>query len=1054
MKRKIALFLGALGTLVLVFMVYDHVNKRSSSTAEPARQRRPMAQRPVTDISTGGDMMTKGEDLRLLKRDRGGRLEAIIHLPEWNKQPDGSYSVNRPKFTIFHKGGEQTHVSSSHGSLVLEDISDGVSVRRGSLSGDVRIWVDLSTDPEPVRTPMEQRLGQIVRIHADHLDFDNDMLRVHTASAVSVFSSRADVFGTGLDLRWRESPRELLWLEIKHGSYMAVYDMPSDMGNSMPGASSTPGNATASETAQTTTSSVASHSRPVESGPADDQPAIAEANARNIYKAVFRDSVRVDYPQTRNGVTKNGYLSGANMLSLEFEWDEKRSSRRSFTSSPSPVAPVASAQTAPAQVRTQAQTQAVVEHASQQAPGEALAQDQDEKASPMIITWSGPLVLQPTGYTETPTSDRYAIAAQGPRLIMSDGVMIATGTGFVYESPQQQGHLEGDGQTPAGLVLEDGRRAVAQKMTFNRKAGVATLIGEGFMVNRPQSEGVIVEIEAYNDKLDPSVDYIKWNKDVDLSFEVDSAGKEHLTRAVFNGDVMLAQAPSAESPVGDWVKCHRLDVQMARDAEGKSYPQLAVATGDARACQQGSSITAGIMTVTFARDDAAGDTAAAAVSGMQMGRFKPISLEAQDNVIVKDDSRSEPMEARAESLVANLVDRSAILYGQLARISQGSNVLCGRTIHLSEANRLDGQGKDQNASVSGEGWIDFLAKRDLNGRDLPKPRPLRIDWTESMRYEGPKNTAEFRGNVRLDGKTEEGEQRGVDHMQCDTMLLTFEEAAQKPPAKSPPKKARGAFGMDDYSRRKISAINADGNVQMMSCRVDPQDVLLRRMNVTGSKLVYDAIKNKTDVSGQGAMLIEDYQHKPGKPAQGSIELQSPYRAAFWWDKVMTLTRNESSQTTVVLDGNAALVFHSGQYVDRGAMNLPIWPVLKSGRITTLRGDMLSACFAKADDEPATGGEGPRIGELERFMAQGDVHLEDGLRQKRTISCQRLDCDNRDGIDLVIADGMLPGRPLSDAVMTLRDLDAGKRQETRGQRIVWYRKTNRVEIQRVRGGGLR
>lgn len=1044
MKRKIALLLGSFVTLLVLFLVYNH-NQASPSEGFRTSHRRKLAPRPSPVAGENVEMLSSGTGLKLHKRDKSGRLEAIIHLPKWDKQPDGSYDVQDPEFTIFHKDGERTHVTSQRGSLVLEDISRGVNMRSGSLTGDVRIWVDLETDFGVTRPPMSERLHQIVRIHADHLHFDNDALRVHSDSQVTLLSARADIYGKGLDLRWRESPRELLWLEIKQGSYMAIYDMPN-MDSALPGGPSKDSANSPDSSADThaTSGSSSTHLANAPIPPATsvkDQP-------RNIYKAVFRDGVRVDFPDSREDRSKDAYLDGASMLSLAFEWGNTDStSRRSFVDSPRPGPSGTVVDESGDAVATQHNTGHTDDHLDSTTRPAPQQDDEPEESRPVIITWNGPLVLEPTGYTPKTSSDRYTIEAIGPRLTLSDGQMIATGESLMYQSPQQHGHLNGGDQARAGLMMEDGQQAFADKITFDRQNGKAHLQGPGFMVRKERNDqSPPLETEILNDQLNDRNEHIHWSQYVDLTFASDDAG-ESLTDAMFVGDVVLVSAADATTGLQDKVSCDKLDVVMTRNSKAQTVPQVATARGKVTAWQQGGEIQADKMVVTFR--EVAGDPQAAEETATPTGRFRPVAIEAFDNVIVKGDSEDEPMEAHADRLLSNLIDRSAVLYGKPARIAQGDSSMTGERIDLYEI-PLEG-GSQHKANVSGEGSIHLLATRDLSGGEISKPRPVVITWSRSMRYDGSANSVTFTGDVQLDGEARDDTGLlGLDHMTCRTMHLTLEPIEPNPdkPRKQT-NEPKGLLGTDNFGKRRITKIVAQDDVKMMSSRVDDQDRIVRRLNVTGSELIHEADVNRTDVFGKGTMLAEDYSAP--KDRADNQDLQSPFRAAFWWDKVMTLTRTPSGQTSAVLDGNASLVYHSGMHVDRGNMNLPEWGQMTSGRITKLRGDVLSASFAPSDND-SRDGDTPRVGALERFLAAGDVLLEDGLHQKRTIACQKLDYDNRNNIDMITADGSLPGKPSADAVLTHRDLRTYRRNETKAPRIIWYRKTDRIEVRRIKTVG--
>ena len=219
MMRKMALMAGTFVTLLVAFAVYHF--STGGETGQPTYwelpQRGEIPPMASTQPRGGPGVNNRGTGLTLSKYDAGGNLEGLFFLPKWTKQQDGSYLVEEPNAVLYHKGGQRTYVHAHRGELVIEDLARGTGVRSGKLYGDVTVWIDPSTQMGPLRTDPSRRLDQLVRIYTDEIHFDNDQLRMSTESPIRLFSRKADVYGRGLDLRWREAPLELVSLEIPHG---------------------------------------------------------------------------------------------------------------------------------------------------------------------------------------------------------------------------------------------------------------------------------------------------------------------------------------------------------------------------------------------------------------------------------------------------------------------------------------------------------------------------------------------------------------------------------------------------------------------------------------------------------------------------------------------------------------------------------------------------------------------------------------------------------------------------------------------------------------------
>lgn len=1159
MKRKVTLLIGSFVTLLLAFLVYHFStgpvpqNRIDPNQLAHRPQLIPTMPKPVANIDS------EGQGMEFNKIDKDGRLEATVRLPKWNKQEDGSYLVQEPNFVLYHKGGERTYIRADRGELVIEEMGHNVDIRSGKLSGNVRIRLDRGVEADPFRTPMEQRMEQVVRIDTDELNFDNDRLLMYTDSHLTVLSDMGDIYGRGLTIRWRDNPRELLNLEVTHGELMKVYKIPANM---LPGAAAggpsivydapaprleaepwawSSGRMPVTVGGPVPDAAIGGKKRP---GDATTGPAAVK---RNIYQATFKERVHVDYPIVdKDGHASTGFIQDADVLQLVFDWEQDKdpNGRKKDKAGASPSAAPHAVVAAPAVAAPVVAAPAVAGPAATTA-GATTAPDIKagiDANSPMIITWTGPLTLIPIGHTDTPSSKNYQITAEGERVVLSDARSVARCKKFMYHSSpsadpnvaSQEGYLQGDAKSPARLIVSDGQQAVCEQMSFNRGAGIVQMAGAGHMTRMPRFAELGDLLAAIQRDDEPAsmpgdanapADQISWTQSMQATLAAEPSRakgrgdtRQTVQDANFVGRVHLVQGGSS-----DYVISEGLFVQMGKTDDGRSYARMAIATGGVVAQQKTAEITAVRAVVNFV-PRAAGAPAVATTQGARPGvrgtgldtqaRIQASTVQAEGNVVVIDRGGAEPFEAHADKMTGDLIARTAVLYGAPARAKNGTNELCGATIYFNEI-RQAGSPPQQTAQVTGAGTINFMVNRDLNGVALAKSRPLVIAWDKSMVYDSGKYEADFDGNVVLNSQSADPNEIGTDHMDCKRMQVLFERpgaaTATQPvvgllagPLAGPGKKlpsttgpidleslapttspavatsapadasalGKAVFGMSDYGRRRISEIHAENGVVMNSYRQSTADrSLLRRMEVTGDKMVYNAATGETVVSGKGTLLNEDYRPpvarapettkpaatpKPGMEFGASADnVQRPFLVGFTWDQSMTLTQKDR---TVVFDGNAVMAYRSGMYVPRKpGLVLPAWGDLKNGRVTWLMGNKLSATFAPPDPNSGrSSGEGPQLGPLDRLLAVSDtiggVSLEDGIRQKREAICQRLDYDR--SLDMIWLQGSLPGQPKTEAKLVSKDLDTNKSQTFSGIDIKWFRHNDRVVVDGATGGGIR
>jgi lipopolysaccharide export system protein LptC len=1091
MKRRILLVLTTLAALMGAFYVYVLVAGREGLD-NPRESNVPALAAPSTSpAGEGAGLVRDAQDVEIIDRDDRGRLRGVYRAARWDRRPDGAQVLTKPRVELYQKDGQQIILRADKAELYGQELNKNVNVRRAKLTGDVTIYFDQSRELD--RLPVEERPDEVMRVHMEDVDVDIEHQTITTDKRVTVFSSQADIYGRGMTISWNEQPRELRLLRIEHGEYMAVYNVPAELDMiALPGApqdapqAGQPGKA----------ASQPAGSQSAASQPARSQPAIDPNKPlpQNQYRAEFHDDVKVIYRSRR--------LSGADVLTMKFDWDDSwrkdsssgdilgqsRRNRRVEAATGPATAPSATTQPSGAPATAPAATQ----------PGQG-----DE---PMEIYWTGPLVMQPTGRTETPARKTYDLSAEGNRVVLTDARATVLCRRFNYQHPQRAGWIEGGTGQPVRMLLGEGADVACDRIRFEQGNGKAWLYGAGHMANRfPDglSQAQAIElIETDDPELLPASERITWERSVELTFtneKVTRKGKtprQFIQQADFHQKVVLRQSVD---PNGEELRCDDLAVTMGHSVRGSTYPKTAVAVGHVRARQEGSDVSAGKVTIDFVEGDApqAAKPAAGRAGDMSLAsgsRVRPATIVAEGGVTINDrrDPNAELLTATADRMVSKLLEndrsrRTAVLTGTPeapARIEQGPNKLIGREIHLDQT--------DDSAAVNGAGMLDFVTKKDASGNDLPEPRAVKVQWAKAMSFSGKKRTAEFTGDVALDS--------ALDDVRCQELQLVFTDQLGEPnspagagavvaslaglaeavAAKKLARQARAsslggmAVGMEQYSRRRISMIYAEKDIVLRSRREDEQNRLVRRMQLAGEKLIYDAESERITMLGRGTLMSEDYDKpRPQKVAdsQGMVAaVDRPSQSAFAWNKSMELSQKDR---VVTLEGGVIMDHRSGdQILGQDKLNVPRdqWGTLPAGRQTRLECDTMMARFGEPDKKPATqpaiqpssrparrsGGdpfrEGPTLGPLDLFSATGDVSLKDLKDGQRHVLAQRL-IYNREK-DLAVVWGYLEGKPVAKGSITYEDPQTGRTQTVASPKFIWYRRDNRIFSEDVSGSGGR
>jgi lipopolysaccharide export system protein LptA len=1045
MNRRIALLVGSFVALVAAFLIATALT--ADPNAKPPRVTGSL-EYPSTMPTSQPGQLTSGIAPEYFDRDATtGRLKAVYRAESWRKVGDASYQVIKPSFTMFDAAGRQTLVSGDSGLVHVQETAGRIT--RGTLTGNVRC--SFERDP---RQQSDVPSPNAVHILADDMSFDKTIGEISTAGPVQVRSDEVDAAGKGLLLQWSDKPLELQKLQIEKGEYLTIKNLSETSGGlALPGRDD--GASPAAPAAPAATQAAARDPLPAMPNSMEEilatfpdlvttQPTgtAAPQQARNIYHAKFlagSKAIEVDSPQ--------GQMRGAQKLSLVFPWD--RDKKKAASAASGDDAAASGAASAPARKGT------------------------------LTVRWDGALVLEPRGRVATVSQRRVFIAAEGDKLRLQDQQMTADCHDLAFMHPQQIGQLNAGKGAAVVITMATGEVLTAGGVRFNRPWGLADLIGAGSLTAPAGQSGFAAGSStgpASAPAAPGAVDRIAWSDRVLASFAADR-GPDGKSRQFIRTARFLGKTELTQGRTGDWITCDQwLDVTLARTSRGGAAPQRATAVGNVLARQQDSSIKARQLDAEFIDGQAT-------------------NILAQGDVVVTDARPNEHTQAFGDKLLANAKQRTAVLSGTPkadgsmgARIARGDELMEGNEIRLYEL--------AEEVFVEGAGRLRFTTDADLSGAKLPTARPITIAWSKSMRFAGSRDTAEFTGDVAVDSD--------LDRVRCPHMTAKLpksaapatatapagglvaaalqppagKKAAAAPTAATRPDANRLGLGLQGYSGRQLTEINADGGVFLQSRRVDEKNRLVQRLTMSGPALLYLPADKTARVTGAGKMLVEDYRPptprtaKPGA-ALGADSVESPSQTAFEWhngaflDMGKRWANMEGEVGMVHMSADRVKVVSDAQMPDFGklppgrevALSCSDAPAsmtagaAQPGRLEAFFGapDAADKSLRKTATQPSGGL--PMVGPLDRFLASGLVTMKD---DKSQIQAARVTYDRLQNM-AVIYGYLSELAPKTVATLVYEDIAAKTWRTVKSTEIVCYLKDgqiNRVETAKVSAAGVK
>lgn len=687
-----------------------------------------------------------------------GRPVSRVQAEDWQpvQGSQNEFRVSRPEITLRLPSGMVATVSADLGEITLDRQQTRLKPRLGRMLGHATIVVDTETNPD--RTPIEERPADLITIHMDDIDFDLELGTLRTAGPVRVESVDFEIAGTGLDLEWNQADNRVESLLMHRGERLVLYAAAGLFG----------GLATAEPADDSSLQTPATN----QAKPPATTPVYRKTRKKSDPTAYLCTLIGDVSAEQWRGDTRIGRLD-AEELRLLFDLGggagRLLGARRTPTSAP--------------------------------ASGPAGAPI-DATRERLVVSWSGPLSLQPAPSPASRDGERRRIEARGRVVTLtSPNGSVRCGRLEYYDDTQQIWlHRLENGRVE--FTRGDNLSASAASVYIDRRTNTVKLIGDVMLESTAeQKDGVTARkmVIRCSQWAELDIDPARRAASGVPNAAIDFGG---LSAALFVGDVSVELADQT-------LTAHRLTVAF-KPSQGddplESLLESAVALGDVVMIARDRTIECGQLELTFVTTDAGDlypaemDAVGAAVIRQRDARiigsrihaeFEPLARAApgqSPEIVLRSldvtgqaelfDPASKVV-ARGDRINARFTARNqpsrAIVRGTPktpARLRAGAYIVYGTEIVLEE---IDVERNTLTLHVTGRSRVRFKSKRGLQGQVRREALVVDVTSTESLEIDGQRNTVHFVGEVVA--------RSGDDRLRADTLTLLLGEVAA-PPEKS------------------------------------------------------------------------------------------------------------------------------------------------------------------------------------------------------------------------------------------------------------------------------
>ncbi len=1066
--RKSDLNLGvvaAVGVAALFMIVigwFTISGRLGTASADPVAEG-PGPADDIPDITDIQGMQGTGMKITLTAKDDPDRVSGVLEAASFEPVGPNERSVESPTAWFFLEDGRYAYIEAARGRFFMPTPSS--PPESGVLQGRAADPAN-GVEAMPVRgmlfekTPDGERpdpatMPPLATVEFDQpVEFDMRHLRISSIGEVVAYTPELRFEGKHLTAVYNEVRGWLELAEFREGRRIVYTPQTDEERAALDRArgivrEDEPETEVAAETPQTSTPTrtprertatpaaqpapaVASNTNETTNAP---EPAASEADQKTVfYRAEFRDGVVVSSGTNRMTADAidifarviDGRLPADAIAELSFasaERAEPEAVESEPVVTPRPAAaydPVLAAvggeatatpdDAAGSETAVAADTTAATLEATPSA-----AETDPDAARSIVLTWTGPLQIQPIPDSEPEQLARddvymHMTAERSGLVEFADSESGANGHSVSLDYAFTRGELVFSG--PGGnveLMMPGAGSLNASRMLANLATGNIHVRGPGVMrVDQPTDDRSTRQ-------------QIRWSEQADFMFDVvDGTLTSDLTRASFAGEVEAVDGDS--SLEGAYVdaafvansrgtrRLASLDVEnaIADDGAGGSLegdsirvdfaegtlgheidPTRLVATGSVRGQQDGSTITAESITATMDRG-LDGDLALSHVL-MEVGA----EYRGADGTF-----------ASGERIDADAVGEVVRLTGSPARIGQNATGISGPEILVDARSR--------RATVMGAGSFEHVALNDAG-----EPSDVLATWNEGMSFD------DFAGRVEAFGSAAVVSR--PDALTRDTV------SAERVLIELTPHDGGGGFSEGDDATRRLARATAFGtsdadgvapaHVESRVYAADNPEQVEQLFYLEGMQLVADNDEERLTVLSPGKLLILDRTESgatspepTGEGVLAELANAGPGLTRFEWHGGMTMHRPSGTATmrrTVRVRHKNLM---TGEFIDLHCEKLTAQITERGGSDASLKPDAVK-------------------GELTQAEAAGAVYFKSGQRE---LIADRLLYDAAGGRAIATA---APGNLVSL-------FDASRGTPISSRTLSWDLVRDRIEIERL------
>ncbi|MCG8405701.1 MAG: LPS export ABC transporter periplasmic protein LptC [Phycisphaerales bacterium] len=248
MRKKIILVTTAFLLTAGAYFLLSYGDRSSNSEKshrDPTEAVRRFVSRPTSQktqtISDSELTFSPGETTVVrVYDDVTGRKKYQFTAKTWEPIGDEEFHVTDLRIQIFMPRGEITYISADEADITVARKSRGVEAQRGTLTGNVEVIIDRTSDEwraaNPALAARDAHPDDLIRIDMESARFDMDRAELFSDGAVTVDSREARIDDVNhLMVQWDQIDNRIEVLRFKQGGRMVLRTGTDLVSFSLPG---------------------------------------------------------------------------------------------------------------------------------------------------------------------------------------------------------------------------------------------------------------------------------------------------------------------------------------------------------------------------------------------------------------------------------------------------------------------------------------------------------------------------------------------------------------------------------------------------------------------------------------------------------------------------------------------------------------------------------------------------------------------------------------------------------------------------------------------------